>query len=86
MAANQAYCVKCRKTVDIQNPEQVTMKNGRPATKGTCPTCHGSVFRIGAGSATAPAAASSAPAKAEDGKASTGKATTARKSSKSADK
>jgi hypothetical protein len=23
------------------------MKNGKPATKGTCPKCGGSVFRIG---------------------------------------
>ena len=25
------YCVKCRETREIQNAEQVTMKNGRPA-------------------------------------------------------
>lgn len=50
MAASQAYCVKCRKTVDIKNPEQVTMKNGRPATKGVCPTCGTGVYRIGSGS------------------------------------
>ena len=28
------YCVKERKKVEIQNPVQVTMKNGRPAIQG----------------------------------------------------
>ena len=28
------YCVKERKKVEIQNPTQVTMKNGRPAIQG----------------------------------------------------
>lgn len=43
----QAYCVKCRAQRDIQNPEQVTLKNGRPATQGTCGTCGTKIFRIG---------------------------------------
>jgi len=30
----QAYCVKCRKEVEIKNPEAMTMKNKRPATQG----------------------------------------------------
>ena len=34
--------------VEIQNPQQITMKNGKPAWKGTCPKCGNSVFRIGA--------------------------------------
>ena len=42
-----AYCVKCRKKVDMQNPEQITMKNGKPATRGICPNCGTKVFRIG---------------------------------------
>lgn len=42
-----AYCVKCRKKVEIQNPEQVTMKNGKPATRGVCPNCGTGVYRIG---------------------------------------
>ena len=41
------YCVKCRETREIQNAEQVTMKNGRPATRGTCPVCNTSMYRIG---------------------------------------
>ena len=41
------YCVKCRETREIQNAEQVTMKNGRPATRGTCPVCNTGMYRIG---------------------------------------
>jgi len=43
----EAYCMKCRKKVEIKNPEKTTMKNGRPATKGTCPVCGTKVFKIG---------------------------------------
>jgi hypothetical protein len=43
----QAYCMKCRKKVEISNPRQIKMKNGRPATQGTCGRCHTKVFRIG---------------------------------------
>jgi DNA-directed RNA polymerase subunit RPC12/RpoP len=42
-----AYCVKCKKKTEIKNPEKVTLKNGKPATKGLCPTCGTKVFRIG---------------------------------------
>ena len=43
----QAYCVKCKKKVEVQNPKQITMKNKRSATKGVCPKCGTAVFRIG---------------------------------------
>lgn len=43
----EGYCLKCREKREITNPEQVTLKNGRPATKGDCPTCGTKVFRIG---------------------------------------
>jgi DNA-directed RNA polymerase subunit RPC12/RpoP len=43
----QAYCVKCRKKVEIKNPRAITMKNKRPATQGVCPRCGIKVFRIG---------------------------------------
>lgn len=42
-----AYCVKCKKKVEIKNPQKVTLKNGKPATKGVCPVCGTKVFRIG---------------------------------------
>jgi len=41
------YCVKERKKVEIVGPQQVTMKNGRPAIQGTCPDCGTKIFRIG---------------------------------------
>jgi len=43
----QAYCMKCRKKVEIKNPTSVTLKNNRPATQGVCPSCGTKVFRIG---------------------------------------
>ncbi len=43
----QAYCMKCRKKVEVKNPQQIKMKNGKPATQGVCPTCGTKVFRIG---------------------------------------
>ena len=45
----QAYCMKCRKKVEIKNPTQIKMKNKKPATKGVCPKCGTKVFRIGKG-------------------------------------
>ena len=44
----EAYCVKCKSKREIQSPQSITMKNGRPATQGTCPVCTTKVFRIGA--------------------------------------
>jgi len=46
-SAMEAYCVKCRKKVEIKGPKAITMKNGRPATQGQCPGCGTKVFRIG---------------------------------------
>ena len=46
----EAYCLKCRTKREISGPEQVTLKNGRPATKGICPVCGTKIFRIGKGS------------------------------------
>lgn len=43
----EAYCMKCRQKIEISNPKKVKMSNGRPATKGVCPTCGTKVFRIG---------------------------------------
>jgi RNase P subunit RPR2 len=43
----QAYCVKCKKKVQISGAKQVTLKNKRPAVSGTCPSCGTKVFRIG---------------------------------------
>lgn len=43
----EGYCVKERKKVEIKGPEQITMKNGRPAIQGTCPDCGTKIFKIG---------------------------------------
>ena len=41
-----AYCVKCKAKVEAKDTEDITMKNGRPARKGTCPDCGTKVFEI----------------------------------------
>jgi Zn finger protein HypA/HybF involved in hydrogenase expression len=43
----QAYCVKCKAKKEMKNPKAITMKNKKPATQGTCPTCGTKMFRIG---------------------------------------
>lgn len=45
----QGYCVKCKKKREIASAKKVTMKNGRPATKGKCPVCGSGMYRIGKG-------------------------------------
>lgn len=46
VTGGNAYCVKCRERVEMQSPEQITMKNGKPATRGLCPKCGTKVFRV----------------------------------------
>ena len=41
------YCLKCRASREIQNPQPVTLKNGRPATRGVCPVCGAKMHRMG---------------------------------------
>ena len=43
----QAYCFRCRKKVEIKDPEPVILKSRRPAVKGVCPVCGTKVYRIG---------------------------------------
>ncbi len=43
----QAYCVKCRTKREMKDAKSITMKNGKPATQGTCPSCGTKMFRIG---------------------------------------
>jgi hypothetical protein len=42
------YCMKCKTQREINNAKQITMKNGRPATEGTCSVCSTRMFKIGA--------------------------------------
>jgi len=43
----EAYCVKDKRKVEVQNPQRITMKNGKPALQGTCPICGNKFFKIG---------------------------------------
>ena len=47
MAAKEGYCVKCKEKHEMQDPQEITMKNGRPATQGICPVCGTKMFKIG---------------------------------------
>jgi hypothetical protein len=47
MVEIEAYCVKDRAKRIMVNPTKVTMKNGKTAWKGTCPTCGTGMYRIG---------------------------------------
>jgi hypothetical protein len=31
----------------MKDPKAITMKNGKPATEGTCPVCSTRMFKIG---------------------------------------
>ena len=43
----QAYCVKCHAKREMKDARTITMKNGRSATQGICPTCGAKMFRLG---------------------------------------
>ncbi len=55
----EGYCVKCKAKKEIMDAVEETMKNGRKAIKGKCPTCGTVMFKILGGKASA------APAPAE---------------------
>lgn len=43
----QGYCLKCREKREIQDPQEVTLKNGRPAIQGLCTVCGTKITVIG---------------------------------------
>lgn len=43
----EGYCLKCRQKREIKDAKAVTLKNGRPATEGTCPDCGTKIVKIG---------------------------------------
>ena len=43
----EAYCVRCREMVEMETPVAVWTRRGLPATRGECPICGGTVFRMG---------------------------------------
>ena len=75
----EGYCVKCKAKKEIIDAVEETMKNGRKAIKGKCPTCGTVMFKILGGKATVtvdtppPAPASPAPAAADPAKPSASK-------------
>jgi len=48
----EGYCVKCKAKKEIAAAVEETMKNGRKAIKGKCPTCGTVMFKILGGKAT----------------------------------
>ena len=44
----QAYCFKCKTKRDIRNSQAIYNKAGAPATRGECPECGTSMYRMGA--------------------------------------
>jgi hypothetical protein len=46
MAEQLSYCVKCKEKREMKDPQDVTMKNGKPARKGQCAVCGTSMFAI----------------------------------------
>ena len=43
----EGYCVRDRRMVEIEDPQPVWTRRGMPATRGECPDCGGTVFRMG---------------------------------------
>lgn len=59
---SEGYCVKCKAKKPIADGVEETMKNGRKAIKGKCPTCGTVMFKILGKAAAAAAPASTNPA------------------------
>jgi hypothetical protein len=51
---SEGYCVKCKAKKPIADGVEETMKNGRKAIKGKCPTCGTVMFKILGKAAVAP--------------------------------
>ena len=59
----EGYCVRCKAKREIANGMEETMKNGRKAIKGKCPSCGVVMFKIlGNKSAETSAAPATTPA------------------------
>lgn len=52
----EGYCVKCKARKEIADAIEETMKNGRKAMKGKCPSCGTVMFKIVGGKASLPPA------------------------------
>jgi ribosomal protein S27E len=58
---SEGYCVKCKSKKEIADAVEETMKNGRRAIKGRCPTCGTVMFKILGGKSTIAPAPSEPP-------------------------
>src|SRR5579859_763903 len=58
---SEGYCVKCKAKKPISDGVEETMKNGRRAIKGKCPTCGTVMFKILGKSAATPTPAPATP-------------------------
>ncbi len=61
----EAYCVKCKTKREMQNPAPEYTKSGAPGTRGTCPVCGTTLFRMGSTPAHAGLSAPPRPTKEE---------------------
>lgn len=43
---SEAYCVRCKKKVEVKDGKEVTMKNGNRAVRGKCSICSTTVMCI----------------------------------------
>ena len=43
----EAYCVKCKTKREMLNPQALFNNNGTPATRGSCPECGTTLYRMG---------------------------------------
>jgi RNase P subunit RPR2 len=43
----KAYCLKCKTQREMAGAKATKMKNGNPATKGTCAKCGTKMFKFG---------------------------------------
>ena len=59
----EGYCVKCKAKKEIVGGVEETMKNGRKAIKGKCPTCGTVMFKILGGKAASTVSAETEPTK-----------------------
>ncbi len=68
----EGYCVRCKAKKPIADAVEETMKNGRKAVKGKCPTCGAVMFKILGGKSAAAAAVAAAPTETPAGPAESG--------------
>jgi len=43
----EGYCFKCKAKRPIENPKAEWAASGAPGTRGTCPVCGGTIYKMG---------------------------------------